>query len=194
MDTAQAGRPALAEKIDPATHTYSHTKLVASFAGFAPVSSPAISIAVVIDTPTVGSFYGAAGKAAPVFQTRGPAGAGVRGCAPRPAGEDAQKSAAGSQTDVPADGPSENTGDLAMQCSTRSITCRRMTPLRTASNAASDANENHVPAVADTMASAPSPSSPPTGAASRTIANSQSASGESGGCICLQRRERIQTP
>ena len=49
------GKTGTAQKIDPATHTYSHTKLVASFAGFAPVSSPAISIAVVIDSPTVGS-------------------------------------------------------------------------------------------------------------------------------------------
>jgi cell division protein FtsI (penicillin-binding protein 3) len=42
---------------------------VASFAGFAPVSSPAISVAVVIDTPTVGaSKYGGA-VSAPVFAT-----------------------------------------------------------------------------------------------------------------------------
>jgi cell division protein FtsI (penicillin-binding protein 3) len=62
-----AGKTGTAEKIDPATHTYSHTKLVASFAGFAPVSDPAISIAVVIDTPTVGSAYGTT-AAAPVFR------------------------------------------------------------------------------------------------------------------------------
>jgi cell division protein FtsI (penicillin-binding protein 3) len=61
-----AGKTGTAQKIDPATHTYSHTKLVASFAGFAPVSSPAISIAVVIDTPTVGTRYGAE-TSAPVF-------------------------------------------------------------------------------------------------------------------------------
>jgi cell division protein FtsI (penicillin-binding protein 3) len=61
------GKTGTAEKVDPATHTYSHTKLVASFAGFAPVSSPAISVAVVIDTPTVGSGYGAE-TSAPVFQ------------------------------------------------------------------------------------------------------------------------------
>ena len=61
------GKTGTAQKVDPATHTYSHTKLVASFAGFAPVSSPAISVAVVIDTPTVGSFYGTA-VSAPVFQ------------------------------------------------------------------------------------------------------------------------------
>jgi cell division protein FtsI (penicillin-binding protein 3) len=66
---SSAGKTGTAEKIDPATHTYSHTKLVASFAGFAPVSSPAVSIAVVIDTPTAGGEdmrYGGAASA-PVF-------------------------------------------------------------------------------------------------------------------------------
>src|SRR6185312_11219701 len=38
---SSAGKTGTAEKIDPATRTYSHTKLVASFAGFAPVSNPA---------------------------------------------------------------------------------------------------------------------------------------------------------
>jgi cell division protein FtsI (penicillin-binding protein 3) len=60
------GKTGTANKIDPATHTYSHTKLVASFAGFAPVSNPAISVAVVIDTPTVGTRYGGE-TSAPVF-------------------------------------------------------------------------------------------------------------------------------
>ena len=63
---SSGGKTGTANKIDPATHTYSHTKLVASFAGMAPVSSPAITVAVVIDTPTVGSLYGAA-VSAPVF-------------------------------------------------------------------------------------------------------------------------------
>jgi cell division protein FtsI (penicillin-binding protein 3) len=63
---SSAGKTGTAEKIDPATHTYSHTKLVASFAGFAPVSDPAISIAIIIDTPTVGSAYGTT-VSAPVF-------------------------------------------------------------------------------------------------------------------------------
>ncbi len=66
---SSAGKTGTAEKIDPATHTYSHTKLVASFAGFAPVSDPAIAIAVVIDTPTAGgenAHYGGAASA-PVF-------------------------------------------------------------------------------------------------------------------------------
>jgi len=60
------GKTGTAQKIDVVTHTYSHTKLVASFAGFAPVSNPAISVAVVIDTPTVGTRYGAE-TSAPVF-------------------------------------------------------------------------------------------------------------------------------
>lgn len=66
---SSAGKTGTAEKIDPATHTYSHTKLVASFAGFAPVNNPAISVAVVIDTPTAGGevmHYGGAASA-PVF-------------------------------------------------------------------------------------------------------------------------------
>jgi cell division protein FtsI (penicillin-binding protein 3) len=61
-----AGKTGTAQKIDPATHTYSHTKLVASFAGFAPVSNPAISVTVVIDNPTVGTRYGSE-TSGPVF-------------------------------------------------------------------------------------------------------------------------------
>ena len=64
---SSAGKTGTAQKIDVATHTYSHTKLVASFAGFAPVSAPAIAVTVVIDNPTVGaSKYGGA-VSAPVF-------------------------------------------------------------------------------------------------------------------------------
>lgn len=65
---SSAGKTGTAEKIDPATHTYSHTKLVASFAGFAPVNDPAISMAVVIDTPTTVEGYGGT-VSAPVFST-----------------------------------------------------------------------------------------------------------------------------
>jgi len=64
---SSGGKTGTANKIDPHTRTYSHTQLVASFAGFAPVSSPAISVTVVIDTPTVGSMYGSA-VSAPVFR------------------------------------------------------------------------------------------------------------------------------
>jgi cell division protein FtsI (penicillin-binding protein 3) len=63
---SSAGKTGTAEKIDPLTRTYSHTKLVASFAGFAPVNNPAIAIAVVIDSPGVGDGYGGT-TSAPVF-------------------------------------------------------------------------------------------------------------------------------
>jgi cell division protein FtsI (penicillin-binding protein 3) len=63
---SSGGKTGTAEKIDVATHTYSHTKLVASFAGMAPVSNPAITVAVVIDTPSVGNGYGGT-VSAPVF-------------------------------------------------------------------------------------------------------------------------------
>ena len=61
-----AGKTGTAQKIDVVTHTYSHTKHVASFAGFAPVNNPAISVAVIIDSP-VGLQYGQ-WVAAPVFR------------------------------------------------------------------------------------------------------------------------------
>ncbi len=64
---SSAGKTGTAQKVDPVTHAYSHTNVVASFAGFAPVNHPAISIAVVIDNPTVGSRYGTA-VSAPVFR------------------------------------------------------------------------------------------------------------------------------
>jgi cell division protein FtsI (penicillin-binding protein 3) len=61
------GKTGTAQKIDVATHTYSHTKHIASFAGFAPVNNPAISIAVVIDSPTARNDHGTA-VSAPVFK------------------------------------------------------------------------------------------------------------------------------
>jgi cell division protein FtsI (penicillin-binding protein 3) len=61
-----AGKTGTAQKIDPLTHTYSHTKHIGSFAGFAPVNNPAISVAVVIDSP-IGMGWGA-DVSAPVFK------------------------------------------------------------------------------------------------------------------------------
>jgi cell division protein FtsI (penicillin-binding protein 3) len=60
------GKTGTAQKIDPVTHTYSKTKYVASFVGFAPVSNPAVTIAVVMDSPAKGSHFGTA-VSAPVF-------------------------------------------------------------------------------------------------------------------------------
>lgn len=61
-----AGKTGTAQKIDPLTHTYSKTKYVASFVGFAPVSDPAVTIAVIMDSPAKGSHFGTA-VSAPVF-------------------------------------------------------------------------------------------------------------------------------
>lgn len=45
-----AGKTGTAQKVDPRTGRYSLTDYVASFAGFAPVNNPAISIVVIIDS------------------------------------------------------------------------------------------------------------------------------------------------
>ncbi|MGH9529414.1 MAG: penicillin-binding protein [Terriglobales bacterium] len=63
---SSAGKTGTAQKADPATHAYSHTKYVASFAGFAPVNNPAITVAVILDSP-VGLHQGGQ-VSAPVFQ------------------------------------------------------------------------------------------------------------------------------
>ena len=62
---SSAGKTGTAQKVDPLTHAYSHTKYVASFAGFAPVNNPAITVAVVLDS-AVGLHQGGQ-VSAPVF-------------------------------------------------------------------------------------------------------------------------------
>ncbi len=61
------GKTGTAQKIDVRTHTYSKTKYIASFVGFAPINNPAVTIAVVMDSPTEGGHHGAQASA-PVFQ------------------------------------------------------------------------------------------------------------------------------
>ena len=61
-----AGKTGTAQKVDPATHAYSHTKYVGSFAGFAPINNPAVVVAVILDS-AVGLHQGGQ-VAAPVFQ------------------------------------------------------------------------------------------------------------------------------
>jgi cell division protein FtsI (penicillin-binding protein 3) len=61
-----AGKTGTAQKIDPKTHTYSKTKFIGSFVGFAPVNNPAVVIIVVIDEPE-GAYHGG-DVAAPVFR------------------------------------------------------------------------------------------------------------------------------
>lgn len=59
------GKTGTAQRVDPATHAYSKTKYVASFAGFAPLNNPAITVAVILDSP-VGLHQGGQ-VSAPVF-------------------------------------------------------------------------------------------------------------------------------
>jgi cell division protein FtsI (penicillin-binding protein 3) len=63
---SSAGKTGTAQKVDPATHAYSKTKYVASFAGFAPINDPKISVAVILDS-AVGLHQGGQ-VSAPVFQ------------------------------------------------------------------------------------------------------------------------------
>jgi cell division protein FtsI (penicillin-binding protein 3) len=63
---SSGGKTGTAQKIDPQTHLYSKTMHIASFAGIAPVNNPAIAVAIVIDNPKGGSYYGTA-VSAPVF-------------------------------------------------------------------------------------------------------------------------------
>src|SRR5437660_684482 len=61
-----AGKTGTGQKVDPATGTYSKTKYVASFAGFAPVNNPQIVVAVILDS-AVGLHQGGQ-VSAPVFR------------------------------------------------------------------------------------------------------------------------------
>ncbi|HKO04786.1 MAG TPA: penicillin-binding transpeptidase domain-containing protein, partial [Candidatus Acidoferrales bacterium] len=61
-----AGKTGTAQKIDPATGRYSSRDYIASFVGFAPVNSPAITVLVVLDSPVGGHMGGSV--AAPVFR------------------------------------------------------------------------------------------------------------------------------
>jgi cell division protein FtsI (penicillin-binding protein 3) len=63
---SSAGKTGTGQKVDPATHAYSRTKYIASFAGFAPVNNPTITVAVILDS-AVGLHQGGQ-ISAPVFQ------------------------------------------------------------------------------------------------------------------------------
>ncbi|HLK32732.1 MAG TPA: penicillin-binding protein, partial [Terriglobales bacterium] len=62
-----AGKTGTAQKVDPVTHAYSHTKYVTSFAGFAPVNNPAVVVLVILDSPMTHGHEGGI-VAAPLFQ------------------------------------------------------------------------------------------------------------------------------
>ncbi len=59
-----AGKTGTAQKV--VNGTYSHTKFVASFVGFAPAQDPRLLAAIVVDEPSAVSYYGGA-VAAPAF-------------------------------------------------------------------------------------------------------------------------------
>jgi cell division protein FtsI/penicillin-binding protein 2 len=64
-----AGKTGTAQKTDPTTGRYSKSQYIASFTGFAPLNNPAVSVLVVLDSPTgpsVASHEGGT-AAAPVF-------------------------------------------------------------------------------------------------------------------------------
>ena len=60
-----AGKTGTAHKLE--NGRYAATKYVSSFVGFAPVSNPRVVVAVMIDEPSAGQYYGGA-VAAPVFR------------------------------------------------------------------------------------------------------------------------------
>ena len=64
---SSAGKTGTAQKID-ASGRYSHRQHIASFAGFAPVNNPAVTVLVVLDSPAGGYPHDGGGEAAaPVF-------------------------------------------------------------------------------------------------------------------------------
>lgn len=64
-----AGKTGTAQKFDPIAHKYSHTNFYASFAGFAPINNPAITVVVIFDSPIAPTITQREGgwTAAPVF-------------------------------------------------------------------------------------------------------------------------------
>jgi cell division protein FtsI (penicillin-binding protein 3) len=61
-----AGKTGTAQKVE--NGVYAEGKYIASFIGMAPASNPRLIMAVMIDEPSAGQYYGGA-VAAPVFST-----------------------------------------------------------------------------------------------------------------------------
>jgi cell division protein FtsI/penicillin-binding protein 2 len=64
-DFSAAGKTGTGQKLEP-NGTYSHSKFIASFIGFAPAEDPVLAIAVIVDEPHPYYFGGVV--AAPVFK------------------------------------------------------------------------------------------------------------------------------
>ncbi|MBJ7520007.1 MAG: penicillin-binding protein 2 [Solirubrobacteraceae bacterium] len=62
-----AGKTGTANKVDAETGTYSKSRYIASFAGFAPADNPELLITVMVDEPGGGNIYGGE-VAAPAFE------------------------------------------------------------------------------------------------------------------------------
>ena len=63
-----AGKTGTAHKLEDGRYV---NRYVASFVGFAPVSNPRLVVAVMIDEPSNGEYYGGAGGCAGVQQSYG---------------------------------------------------------------------------------------------------------------------------
>jgi cell division protein FtsI (penicillin-binding protein 3) len=108
--------------------------VVASFAGFAPVNNPAISVTVVIDEPTVGILYGAE-VSAPVFREVAQEVLEYLGVPHDQALKSAQQMKEAQNTVEPDDVPDQHLGDLnAMYDEVNSLPADD--PLRHPANAA----------------------------------------------------------
>jgi cell division protein FtsI (penicillin-binding protein 3) len=104
------GKTGTAQKIDVLTHRYSKTKYIASFVGIAPLNNPAISVAVIIDSPQ-GNHYGNV-NAAPVFREVAQEVLEYLGV-PHDTNLTPQTDLAKAQSEpTPEEAPSEATGDL----------------------------------------------------------------------------------
>jgi cell division protein FtsI/penicillin-binding protein 2 len=64
---AVAGKTGTAQKLDPKTREYSHRHYTASFVGYVPANRPRLLVAVVVDEPSAGIYYGGL-VAAPAFE------------------------------------------------------------------------------------------------------------------------------
>jgi cell division protein FtsI (penicillin-binding protein 3) len=74
------GKTGTAQKIDPETGAYSHSKYLSNFVAFAPFNNPRIVVVIAIDSP-VGHYYGGL-VAAPVFARLAPQALRYRDVAP----------------------------------------------------------------------------------------------------------------
>ena len=105
-----AGKTGTAQKVE--NGVYSATKRVSTFVGFLPSDRPEIAIAVVVDTPTIGSKYGGI-VAAPVFSKVGVFAMRYLGIAPDPVDPEAVVAQAAEPALVAADLPVELASDGA---------------------------------------------------------------------------------